>query len=259
MLSRDVRAVTGFIVGLWVLALIIASAAVVGTVGVLPFVVLPRGRRERRAMRGARAWAWTALKILRCRVQRHGTMDLPDDQGALIFANHRSWLDPILLMHETRSNGLSKSEIFWLPVIGVYGWISGAVFFNRRSKEQRTRAREEVIWLAERGHRLQVFPEGTRNRGPVSRERVYLRLAMDAYTHGIPVVPCCIVNSERILPPDELGAFPGHEVQLHILPALWPKDFDNPREFGDAAWSAVVQRWTEATECPERESNPHAP
>ena len=104
------------------------------------------------------------------------------------------------------------------------------------------------MWLAERGHRLQVFPEGTRNRGPVTRERVYLRLAMDAYQRGVPVVPCCVVNTEAILPPDEKGAFPGQTVQLHILPTLWPRDYDSARGFAEAAWGAVVDRWAEATE-----------
>ena len=235
-----VRAVAGFLYGLCVLAGAILSGLFCGTLGVLPFAVLPRGRRERFAMPAAVFWAKTVLWILGVRLTVKGDWPLQNNRGALVLCNHRSWLDPVVLMATLRVNGLSKMEIFWLPFIGLYGYLSGAVFFRRTRKEDRARAREEVLQLVRSGSRLVVFPEGTRQRGGHPGQRVYLSLAQDAYNHGLPVVPCAIVFSERSLPPDEPAAWPFAAVTLCVLPAADPKTHDSSRAFANHAWQSVV-------------------
>lgn len=238
--------VSGFLFGLWVLAGAVLGGLVFGTFGVLPFAVVPRARRFRYTMPVARAWARYVVWLLRVDVEVEGQWPLDDGWGALIFCNHRSWLDPLLLMALFRSNGLSKREILWLPVIGVYGWLSGAVYFDRKDKEQRARARIEVIELARAGHRLQVFPEGTRNTAPGTQERVYLNLAMDAWHAGIPVVPCAIAWSDGVLPPGRWGAWPG-KVAVRVMPPLDPGAFGNSREYAQATWQLVRDAYADLT------------
>ena len=229
----------GFLYGLLVLGGAVLSGLVIGTLGVLPFAVLPRGRRERYAMPAAQVWAWSVLGLLRVRLVVDGEWSLPSARGALILCNHRSWLDPVVLMAATRSNGLSKAQIFWLPAIGFYGWLAGAVFFNRRKRSERERARHEVVDLIRCGHRVQVFPEGSRQVAPGTKERVHLRLAMDCYREGLALVPCVIHGSEVALPPGRLGAFGGTQVRLSILSPMNPRDFDSARDFATAAWQRV--------------------
>ncbi|MEZ4237610.1 MAG: lysophospholipid acyltransferase family protein [Myxococcota bacterium] len=220
----------------------IAAAFVVGTLWVLPFAPVPRGRRERYTMRGAVLFSRVVLDGILLVDQRvTGTLDLRDDEGAVIVSNHRSWLDPMLLMRHTRSNGLSKHEIFWLPFIGLYGWLAGAVFFDRRDPRDRHRARDEVMRLVRAGHRLQVFPEGTRSRTGALSERVYLNLPMDCWRAGVPVACCAVVGTERVLPPGRFAAWPRQTVELRIGRTLRPSDHPDAHRFATACW-AEVQR-----------------
>lgn len=234
------RRVLGFVYGLWALVASVLSGLVIGTLGVLPFVVLPRGRRERYAMVAAQLWASVVVwPVLLARVRVSGRWRLPPGQGALLYCNHRSWLDPVLLMAVTRSNGLSKREIARLPVIGLYGRLAGAVFFDRRRIEDRQRARREVVMLARGGHRIQVFPEGTRSLE--LRRKVYLTTAHDAFAHGLPVVPCAVWGTERALP-REPAAYPLQRVRLDIGDPLWPHEHPDAESFASACWAEVVRR-----------------
>ena len=234
------RRVLAFLFGLVVLVGSILAALVVGSIGVLPFVVLPRFRRERYAIAGARVWAWVTIRcILFAELRIDGSAGLDDKQGALILCNHRSWLDPLLLMQALRSNGLSKREILWIPVIGFYGWISGAVYFDRRSERDRARARDEVLQLVASGARVQVFPEGKRSRDGTLRQRVSLTLARDCWERGIPVVPCAVWGSENAIPTPTSGAYPGARVRLVIGEAMWPAQSLDGSTFADEAWREV--------------------
>lgn len=233
------RAFLGLLYGLVVLLGAVLSGLVVGTIGVLPFVVLPRGRRFPWTMPAVQLFARSVLAMLFVRLEIEGEWPLEEGQGALIFCNHRSWLDPVALMAVTRSHGLSKSQILWIPFIGFYGWLSGGVFFNRKDKAQRKRAREEVIDLVAHGHRLQVFPEGTRNLGEGTREKVYLVLAMDAFVRGLPVVPCAIRRSEAVLPPGKPAAYPGQVVKLWIGKPLDASQYSTGHAYAQATWDEV--------------------
>lgn len=212
----------------------------VGVLFVLPFAVLPRGRRERYTIRGAELWARFVVRVvLLVRPRINGTIDLPPGQGALLLSNHRSWLDPLLLIAYGRSNGLSKREIFWIPIIGVMGHLTGAVFFDRRSRDDRARAREEVARLVRTGHRLQVFPEGTRSKDGTLRKRVFLTLPRDAFHDDIPIVPCAVLHTERVLPVGEAAAYPNQEVEVRFGPTLWPRDYASEEDYAIASWQAV--------------------
>jgi 1-acyl-sn-glycerol-3-phosphate acyltransferase len=220
----------------------IASAFVVGTALALPFAPLPRGRRERYTLTAAVIWARSVLALLGTTVVVTGESGLPSDTGALLLCNHRSWLDPLVLMAALRSNGLSKLEILFIPIIGFYGWLTGAVFFDRRVPAARHRARDEVMKLVRGGTRIQVFPEGTRSRDGQLREKVYLTLVEDCFRAGVPVVPCAVWATERVLPPGRPEAWPGQTVYLDVGPALDPRGFADAQAFAQACWSAVVRR-----------------
>ncbi len=231
--------------GLAVLVGALSSGLVIGTLGVLPHALVPEERRFRRTMPAAQRWARSVLTMLRVRLEVLGEWPLPPDQGAILFCNHRSWLDPVVLMAVTRSNGLSKKQILYLPIIGLYGKLCGAVYFNRRDKADRRRARDTVLRLVQAGHRIQVFPEGTRYTGEGTRSKVYLTLGIDAFQRGIPVVPCALRGTDRVLPPGRPLAWPGQRVRLRILEPLDPAGFSNGRDYARATWDAVCRAYEE--------------
>jgi len=218
----------------------ILSGLVFGCIGVLPFWVLPRGRRERYTMVAARAWARFVVRwVLFARVHVQGDLSLTPGEGALLVCNHRSWLDPLMLIGWTGSNGLSKKAIFFVPVIGLFGWLAGAVYFDRRSRADRARAREEVIFLAKRGHRIQIFPEATRSRDGKLRTRVFLAMVRDAYRAGIPVVPCAVEHTERTLPPETGTAHPFKDVYLYLGEVMRTEEFESEQDYAIESWRRV--------------------
>lgn len=241
-MARPVRLavrILGFLYGVLALLGATALALVMGTVLVLPFAPLPRGRRERYTVPPASVWArWVVRYIVWARDEVVGAAP-PPGRGAIVLCNHRSWLDPVLLIAHTRSNGLSKSQIGWIPVLGQLGWLTGAVFFDRRDPRDRDRARREVLHLVRAGHRVQVFPEGTRTRTGELSERVYLTLAMDAFHEGLPVLCCAVWRTERAVPAVDAAAWPFQRVWLAIGPALEPRDHPDARTFAAACWDEV--------------------
>ena len=250
--------------GAFVLVSSVGIGCIMGTVTVLPLAVVPRMQRHRYTMVPAVWYAKMLVRgVLAARDRVEGTVDLAPGEGALILCNHRSWLDPLLLMAHTRSNGLSKRAIFWLPFIGLYAWLAGAVFFDREDKHDRARARREVLDLVRAGHRLQVFPEGTRTRTGALSERVYLTLAMDCFREGLPVVCCAVWGTERVLPPGVFQAWPLQPVRLLIGPTLRPEGHRDSRAFAAACWDEVKRlvdrlQAEDGGSCPERDSNPHS-
>lgn len=236
----NVRRIASAVYGVGVLVVAALAALGMGTFLVLPHALRPRGVREHYTMPGAVRWAGVVLRLLAVRVSLRGDPPPDEPRGMLVLCNHRSWLDPILLMRYTRSNGLSKSMVAWMPFIGLMGWLTGAVYFDRRDRRARQRARDEVIHLLRTGNRVQVFPEGTRTREGRIGDRIYLNLAMDCHRQGLPVLCCAVWRTDRVLPPGFFGAWWGQEVDLWVGPVLHPRDYPDARSFSDACWRQVV-------------------
>jgi 1-acyl-sn-glycerol-3-phosphate acyltransferase len=233
----------GFLYGLVALALAVLLGFVCGTVLVLPFLWLGRGRRERFTVWAAVVFFWLVVRlVLLVRVARTGRVALPGRGAALVICNHRSLLDPMLLGAWTRSIALAKKEVLYLPAIGWYAWAAGTVFVDRRSPRARRRARDLVLRLLAAGHRVYLFPEGTRSRDGELRERVSLRLVEDCFAAGVPVLPCAVHGTERVQPPGRLVAWPLRRVRLDIGQPLLPRDHADAASFARACWGEVARR-----------------
>lgn len=214
--------------------------AALSTLPILPFALLPRGRRERYAIRGAQWWAWMVLRpTVFARVTTVGLEHLPADDGYLVACNHRSWIDVVLLQLYTKSNGVSKKEVAWVPFFGLNGWLSGAIFFDRSSKMARGRVVTDAIRLLSGGANLHVFPEGTRTRDGRLREKVSLRLLETASELGRPVIPAVTWGTERVVPASRLYAMPFQEVGLEVGAPVPRRPDETPAEHAARVWEEV--------------------
>ena len=229
-----------FSYGLYTLVAATVLAFLVGVTSILPFAVLPRGRRERYTMKGASVWGRLMCRsVFLSKLQFHGTNPLDIGDGALVISNHRSWMDPVLLIGYLRAIGVSKSSILYLPFIGLFAWLAGMVFFRRKSRTGRARARDEINMLLGNGHRILLFPEGTRSLDGSHRERVFLRIPMDCYDAGLPVLPIALVGTERVLPPGAIGVRIREQVHIGYCQPVYPADFDDAKSFAEAGWERV--------------------
>ena len=107
-----IRAATG---------LIVFAAAAVSTL-VLP--LLPPSRRVRVLQAFARA-------LLRSIGVRQRTVGRLPRRGALLVANHVSWLDVLVLLSRAPVRVLAKCEIAGWPLIGRLTTAAGAVYIDR--------------------------------------------------------------------------------------------------------------------------------
>jgi 1-acyl-sn-glycerol-3-phosphate acyltransferase len=221
--------------------ILVLAAAAADSLYLTPWIVIPRGRRERWTIHGARMFAWFCLHpVLWVRTELIGTEHLPKGRGYLVISNHRSWADVALLMLHTWSNGISKREVAWIPFFGLNGWLAGAIFFDRKSRMARARVVDEALMLLRSGHRLHVFPEGTRTRTGRLGEKIYLRLVQSAVEAGIPVVPACVWGTESAVPATGFQAWPGRRVGLELAPPPARARDEDAEAYARRCWDVVV-------------------
>lgn len=140
----------------------------------------------------AMEWARSLNRGCGVRVYRSGS--LPPD-GALLVANHRSYIDIIAILQNSPCLFLVKSEVTRWPVIGPAVRLSRCVPVDRKSPKSRTASLRSMASAIRSGASLCVFPEGTTSAGPgiLPFAPGSFRLAAE---NGFPVVPVAIVYED---------------------------------------------------------------
>ncbi len=136
----------------------------VGLPTLLIALALPR-RPRLRARIGARAthlWARLFLRAVGVRLTHTGT---PPPPGAMVVANHLSYLDIPVLAACYPTLFLSKAEIARWPMIGFFARAAGTLFIDRDQTRDTGRVFGELsVWLRA-GERITWFPESTTSPG----------------------------------------------------------------------------------------------
>ncbi len=86
---------------------------------------------------------------------------------AVMFGNHISALDPVVLVYElnhTHVSGLAKKAIFDFPVFKHYITARRVIPMDRTNNRKDAEAMIQAIKQAKEGQLMFVFPEGTRSR-----------------------------------------------------------------------------------------------
>jgi 1-acyl-sn-glycerol-3-phosphate acyltransferase len=129
-------------------------------------------RRTRTARRAAitKIWARLLLRALGIRVKTTAGVAFPalshrtaleEGAGALLVANHVSWLDPLIMAAMLPSRLLAKREIGEWPLIRTLVAGSGALFIDRERLSRLPSAVATVAGALRAGDTVVAFPEGT--------------------------------------------------------------------------------------------------
>lgn len=103
------------------------------------------------------------LKIMGFKIKATGNFDVND--GTVIVANHLSFMDIMLLTSVAKSTFVSTVEVQQTPFIGQLVELSGAIFIERRNREN---LKKEVDWVKtnlESGINMSFFPEAKSTSG----------------------------------------------------------------------------------------------
>jgi 1-acyl-sn-glycerol-3-phosphate acyltransferase len=130
-----------------------------------------------------------------------GEENVPATGGAVVSANHPSYLDPILLSLQVKRpiRFMAWDALFRVPVIGSLMRLFGAFPVDTRHGRGRE-AYESAKVLLEDGELVGIFPEGKRSRSGWMEEELRAGAARLALETGAPLVPATIRGAFRAWP-----------------------------------------------------------
>jgi putative phosphoserine phosphatase/1-acylglycerol-3-phosphate O-acyltransferase len=139
-------------------------------------------------------------------VVAEGVQLIPRTGPVIVAANHRSYLDPIVLTAVGMRRGrklryLGKKEVFDAPVIGQGMKLLGQIEVDRGSGD--STPLQKAVDALHRGEAVGIFPQGTIPRGAEFYEAKLkartgiARLAIEA---DVPIVPVALWGTEHIWP-----------------------------------------------------------
>jgi 1-acyl-sn-glycerol-3-phosphate acyltransferase len=141
---------------------------------------------------------------------RHALRGRLPRRGALIVANHVSWLDILVLVAYAPAQLLAKREVRSWPVIGPLAAVAGAIFVDRVRPRALPGVVADVTAALRAGRVIAVFPEGTTWCGRTAgRFRpAMFQAAVDA---GVPVAPVTLRFGLAGGAPTTVAAFVGDD------------------------------------------------
>ena len=156
---------------------------------------------DRRRLLLRQTWSAALLDALGVEVEADLTHAVP---GALLVANHISWIDIFVINAVMPSAFVSKEEVRRWPIIGWLAARNDTVFLRRGSRGHARIINEQVAGLLGQGKHVAVFPEGTTTDGR-SLLHFHAALLQPALAAGRPVLPAAIsyweLDGQRSLAP----------------------------------------------------------
>ena len=162
------------------------------------------GRRMSALDRVAYRFFWSLL-WLACkawfRFRVVGKQNLPAEEAYILAPVHRSYLDTPVggMVTARRQRFLGKESLWRNRAAGRFLTIVGGFPVERGTADRAAlRACQEVL---ERGEPMVMFPEGTRQHGPVvDPDLMHAGPAFVAALAGVPIVPLGIAGTDHAMP-----------------------------------------------------------
>jgi len=171
-----------------------------GLIGIVMMLLIWDGRKVQYI--NAR-YLWSPLICFVCRihVKVKGIENIDKTHAAIYIANHSSYLD-ILAVSRVMPKGLfyvGKKELGWMPVLGLYMWVVGHFFVDRKNHSAAMNSMRKAARKISNGRSILVFAEGTRSSD--GRVGKFKRGAFIIAKEGmIDIVPLAIKGASSLLP-----------------------------------------------------------
>ncbi len=155
-------------------------------------------------------WTLRILFFLAAMPYRFEGLEHLPDGPCVVIANHRSYLDGLVLIAALppHFSAVIKHEMAEVPVIGWFLGRIGCRFVERTPAESAGRDTRDLLEALEAGESLAIFPEGTFSTDvgllPFRDGAFFLAAKAD-----VPVVPSVIDGSRKVLPEGRFLPWPG--------------------------------------------------
>ncbi len=149
---------------------------------------LMKGESLHRSMRIRKSWARHLLPAIGVRLDVQGKVP---DFPCILMGNHRSYLDPIVLIHDVIAYPVSKAEVARWPIVGYGAKVTGILFLQRESNSSRKKTLNGIATKVREGFAVMLFPEGTTHADPLCHDFKPGGFKLAAQ-EGIPIVPVAI-------------------------------------------------------------------
>ncbi|WP_188747189.1 AMP-binding protein [Marinobacterium zhoushanense] len=168
------------------------SAAAFAAILLLPNLT----RRWQALHRIIRCWAW----LTRTPLEIRGAENLPANGACVLVANHASYLDAFVLVATMPQpvHFVAKAELRTQPLLRTLLDRLAVRYINRQDPQQSLSDAREANNMAQQGHRLLFFPEGTLQDSP-GLMPFKMGAFICAVEAGIPVVPIALSGTRSIL------------------------------------------------------------
>lgn len=141
-----------------------------------------------------RAWSLKMLRLCGMRLVVHND-GARLDRGALVVANHISWIDIYVINAWRPTPFVSKAEIRQWPLVGWLAQQLDTVFIQREKRSDAKRIMHELSDRLSAGELMCVFPEGTTSNG-LALLPFHANMFQAAVSAGAPVQPLCIMYED---------------------------------------------------------------
>lgn len=169
--------------------------------GVIVALTIFRLCGDRRRLLLRQTWSAALLDALGVKLEADLRHVVP---GALLIANHISWIDIFVINAALPAAFVAKEEVRRWPVIGWLASKNDTVFLRRGSRGHAKIINAQIGELLGQGRHVAVFPEGTTTDG-CGLLHFHAALIQPALTAGRPVLPMAISyweeDGERSLAP----------------------------------------------------------
>src|SRR5689334_10739229 len=138
-------------------------------IAVIPplWIALALIKSRERAMRLVSRWARRVFVVCGCPLRVTGFEHLENEHGAIIVANHSSYLDSVVLLAviATDYRFVASQRELVRPFVGLVLRKGQHLIVDRQSMESRVGCTRAMLDALDQGRSLVLFPEGTRSAG----------------------------------------------------------------------------------------------
>lgn len=189
-----------------------------------------------------------AMKSGRVELDIHGTENLPEEKGFILYPNHQGMFD-VLVLVKILSDPVSvvlKKELVKVPLLKQIITCLGAIPLDRSDARQGMKVILQVAEEVKAGKNFIIFPEGTRSRNGNQLLDFKGGPFKSAQKAKCPIVPVALIDSYKAF---DTGSIKKVKVQAHILEPLYYEEYQNMKTTEIAALvKSRIQAVIEANE-----------